>query len=136
MRIYFRITVGSGNLFSQNKASSKYLKIKTLRNNPLYGILSHVKQLNQDMYVHASVIYVGQTIFASFNRELICVCKYRIRRNFWKSLLSAILKTLFLKWSQGLASCHCCSVVSKLYFRKHYTVFVNFVIQKFLRIRY
>ena len=35
------------------------------------------------------------------------------------------------------ASCHCCSVISKLYFQKYHTVFeifVNFVIQKFLRI--
>ena len=48
--------------------------------------------------------------------------------NFW---LSAILKTVFQKWSKGVAvSCHCCSIISKFYFRKHHKVFeffINFV---------
>ena len=49
-------------------------------------------------------------------------------------------KQYFQKWSKGLASGHCCSVILRLYFWKHLTVFkifVNFfVIQKFLCIQY
>ena len=85
------------------------------------------------MYVH-TYIYVCM--------YLSC---YRIRRNFQTTKFSKKLggqqfrKQYFRKWRKGLASCHCCSVISKLYFRKHYTVFeifVNFIIRKFLRIRY
>ena len=36
-------------------------------------------------------------------------------------------KQYFRKWSKGLASCHCCSVILKLYFQKHHTVFEIFV---------
>ena len=55
-----------------------------------------------------------------------------------KFLAVSNFENSILKRSKGLASCRCCSVISKL-FQKHHTVFkifVNFVIRKFLHIWY
>ena len=50
----------------------------------------------------------------------ICTCRNFRMAKFPKSRLQ-FRKQYFQKWSQGLASCHCCSVISKLYFRKHHS---------------
>ena len=70
---------------------------------------------------------------------------YHIRRIFKflkKGWLSAISKVvhMFSKMEQWFSQLtHYCSVISKLYFRKHhkiFEIFVNFVFRKFLRIQY
>ena len=65
----------------------------------------------------------------------ICTCRNFRMAKFPRSRLQ-FRKQYFQKWSQGLASCHCCSVISKLYFRKHQfskiLPFENFYVHKIL----